>query len=235
MARARSRSMSAFHGRVRPGTMSATIASPSSLRGLSSVTSRDPQGALRSRPSADACQDHGRRRSRTRRSVALAMRTYCKQRFFQRVRRVRVVDDGQRLAGSAECFHASRRRAATLERCDRARQRHVQAQQRREHGEQILDIEVTDEPRAQRGCSPAALDVDLEAMRIRGDMSSTQVTSARGSIASAARLKEVTSGGRDVDASSVRPNGSSALMTACCNSGHSNSFAFAAPYASSVP
>ena len=36
-------------------------------------------------------------------------------------------------------------------------------------------------------------------------------------------------------ASSVQPNASSALITACLSPGHANSFAFAAAYASSVP
>ena len=55
--------------RAKPARMSATMASPSSLRGLSSVTMIAVGAALRRwRPSADACRDRGRRRSRTRRS-----------------------------------------------------------------------------------------------------------------------------------------------------------------------
>ena len=74
-----------------------------------------------------------------------------------------VVDDRERLAGGDQRLHASRRRAAALERRERIVERHVPAEQRTQRREQILDVEVADEARAQRRDAPAAVDGDVQA------------------------------------------------------------------------
>ena len=242
-SRARDRARSArAAGAARPLTMSATIASPSSVRGLSSVTittigeplgDRAHQRTL-ARIAIAAAAEHADQ-------LARAVPARGEQRLLQRVRRMRVVDDRERLAGAVSvsmrpggAAHCSSAATASCE-------RHVPAEQHGQRREQILDVEVADEARAQRRDAPAAVDD-----RFRDHAAPRRARAANRCDVAAAVIGRPTTTACDVRASglqcplqcssSVRPNASSdiddrmlaapATRTAC---------AFAAAVASNVP
>ena len=92
---------------VRSRLIASMISSGSSLRGLSEVTTPGRRGGRRSRPSAAAWRDRGRRRRRTRRRGlpprCVRHRAQRLQHLLERIRRMRVVDDHQR--PSPTCLH----------------------------------------------------------------------------------------------------------------------------------
>ena len=98
----------------------------SSLRGLSLVTTTRSASVRGDRgPSPAACPGRGRRRSRTRRPARRPAATAGRsavEHLLERVGRVRVVDDHQRLRAAAQALHAARRRLERA-RARRARRR----------------------------------------------------------------------------------------------------------------
>ena len=80
------------------------------------------------------------------------------QRFFERVGRVRVIDDDQRLAVAAATLHASRRRRQRRQRSKRSIERDTAFQQNREDAQQISGIEFADDARLHGAAAPGRCD-----------------------------------------------------------------------------
>ena len=139
-------------------TMSATIASPSSVRGLSSVTMTAIGQALGDRAhhrtlariAIAAATEHAD-------ELSAAVLAHGEQRFFQCIGRVRVVDD--RPAACRARSNVSMRPGgahAMLERRDCIAERQCRSpSSTASAAEQVVDIEVADEPRTQRQPRPS--------------------------------------------------------------------------------
>jgi hypothetical protein len=95
--------------------------------------------------------------------AAFAMQTRSAQRLAQRIWRVCVVDDSERLRSAAtKQLHATARRPAFAECIRGVGKRHAPGQQGRQHGEHVVDVEVSDERNRNFSDAPARLDSDDE-------------------------------------------------------------------------
>ncbi len=153
MAAARSRCTIARPGCAKPARMSATMASPSSKRGLSSVTTTT--SAWRSAIAA-ICGRLPRSRSPPQPNTQISRARMCArsevQRLFQRVGRVRVVDHYQRCAAvAAEAVHAAVDRLQLRQRlAPPIRGRIAQREQHARHGQQVVYVEAAQQRRSHR-------------------------------------------------------------------------------------
>lgn len=128
-----------------------------------------------------------------------------------------------------ERLHASRRRAAGRgERTGRVHERNSECEQHAQHDEQVLDIEVADERRAQLYRALVRLDVHVEARERARDAHGADVTWLRPHRDPARAPTAVSATPAGSAAANERPAASATLITACSTPGSANSRALAA-------
>ena len=166
IAAARSGTTCAASGARMPARICAMIAPGSSVRGLSSVTITTSAAASAIAPiSGRLPGSRSPPQPNTQNSRPRACARAASSTLPSASGRVRVVDEHQRLRAAAERLHAPRRRDAQRQRGQRLLQRHVPAEQHAEHGQQVLGVELADQPRAQRAVAPARREAERQALR----------------------------------------------------------------------
>ena len=109
---------------------------------------------------AAAAKDH-----RQRRATRLRHAAQCAQRVFQRVRRMRVVDDEQGFVSSADLFQPPRWRHEFGETFGNGFRLHPRVDQYGGHGEQVGDVVTAEQPGFDRGPSIWRTQPETQAMR----------------------------------------------------------------------
>ncbi len=112
------------------------------------------------------------------------------QRLFQRVGRVGVVDDRDRLARPAQPLHAARDRLQARERCSRAIEGHAGHEHRRQHGQKIGYVETAEQRAFDSRLAPRALQAEGNSFRGHVDLVCLGIALESGSGLQARRLEK---------------------------------------------